>query len=204
MGAISPLALALIGGATTAVSGVMSATANNRALAAQQKATVEANMLNQRQKQQEANEVARKTGMDLTAEHIKRIEERGRIKAAQAESGVAGASPLREFANTYVQEQITKGGITEQGNAYIRTIGSQQNAMYGQAVSQVNALESQKQDSGSILFGSILKGAMTGLSIYGAAGAAGLGATTTTSATTGALNYTPYTPYTDMYFKLPR
>jgi hypothetical protein len=81
--------------------------------------------------------------MDLTNESIKRFQERGAIKAAQSESGVAGASPLRELSNTYLQESLTAGTIIAKSEAGQRSLALENQSTYLQGLSQINQLENQ-------------------------------------------------------------
>lgn len=166
--------MAAVMGTTTA----MSIRAQNEAAQQQQESIAATTRMNYMLKQQQEQELKEKTGMELTQKSIEAFAQRGKVKAAQAESGVAGASPLREFANTYLQESLTKGSIVSQGEAGQRTLALENQSTYLQGLSEINKLESQKTTGGAALLqvglaagaGALMGGAMAGAGTSIAAG----------------------------------
>ena len=116
----------------------------NAAAQAQQENIAATTRMNYKMKEMQEQELKAQAGAKLTEEAIKRYAERGKIQAAQAESGVAGVSPLRELSNTYFQESLTKGSIVSEEEAKQATIGIENMNTYLQGLSQIKHLESQK------------------------------------------------------------
>ena len=168
----------------------------NKAIANQQESIAATTRMNYALKQQQEQELKEQAGMELTNESIKRFQERGAIKAAQSESGVAGASPLRELSNTYLQESLTAGTIISKSEAGQRSLALENQSTYLQGLSQINQLENQYttgfdaalQIGISAGAGYLMGGAMTGA--FGKAAAA------STPATTGSLIQAAVNPMT--------
>jgi hypothetical protein len=153
-------------GTLTATSTAMSIRANNEAAQQQQESIAATTRMNYALKLQQEQEAKAKTGMELTQKSIEAFAERGRVQAAQAESGVAGASPLREFANTYLQESLAKGSIVSQGEAEQRSLALDNQRTYLEGLSQINQLESQKTSESQAWMSTILSGVQGGMSVY--------------------------------------
>jgi len=143
-------------------------------------------------KQQQEQELKEQAGLEKTKVAIEKFQERGKIQAAQAESGVAGASPLREFANTYLQESLTQGSITATTESKQRTLALENQSTYLQGLSQINQLESQKTDESGAWMQTIMSGVQGGMSVYSMGSSMGgstsgyaSGATTASSSTQG-------------------
>ena len=163
-------AAAVAVGTLTATSSIMSMQAANDAAQAQQESIAATTRMNYLLKQQEEEELKAKAGMEMSGEQIKRLQERGKMQAAQAESGVAGASPLRELMSSYLQESLTQGSIISKAEAEQRTIALQNQSTYLQGLSQINQLESQKTNESDAWTQSLISGAVAGLSVYSAGG----------------------------------
>ena len=148
------------------VSTGMQIKAQNEAAQAQQESIAATTRMNYALKQQQEMEAKAAIGMEKTNESIKRFQERGKVQAAQAESGVAGASPLREMANTYLQEALTQGTITAKGEAQQRSIALEMQSTYLEGLSQINQLESQKTSEGSAWMQTIVSGVQGGMQGY--------------------------------------
>lgn len=133
------LTMAAISATTTAI-GIRN---QNKAIQQQQESINATTKMNYLLKQQQEQELKAQAGMELTQEKIKRVEERGKIRVAQAESGVAGVSPLRELANSYIQESLTAGSIISSAEAKQRSIALENQSSYLQSLSEINRLESQ-------------------------------------------------------------
>lgn len=165
------------------VSTGMQIKAQNEALQEQQESIAATTKMNYALKQQQEMEAKAATGMEKTEESIKRFQERGRIQAAQSESGVAGASPLREMANTYLQESLTQGTLTAKGEAQQRSIALEMQSQYLQGLSQINSLESQKTSESDAWMQTIMSGVQGGMSGYSMGSS--LGGTTKTPTING-------------------
>ena len=158
----------------------------NEAIADQQDSIAATTRMNYALKQQQEQELKEQAGMELTGEAIKRFQERGSIKAAQGESGVAGASPLRELSNTYLQESLTAGTIIAKSEAGQRSLALENQSTYLQGLSQINQLENQFTtgfDAALQIGISAGAGALMG---GAAAGSFGTGAAATTASTSAA------------------
>ena len=116
----------------------------NKAAQKQQEEINSAAAISYQLAQQQEQEVKAQAGIDLTNEAIKANTERGRMRAAQSESGVAGLSPLRELGNTYVQESMVNGTIISKEQAQQRSIALSSLSNFTQFRSQGNQAESQK------------------------------------------------------------
>ena len=148
------------------VSTGMQIKAQNEAAQQQQESIAATTRMNYALKLQQEQEAKAKTGMELTQKSIEAYAERGRVQAAQAESGVAGVSPLREFANTYLQESLTKGSIVSQGEAEQRSLALDNQRTYLEGLSQINQLESQKTSESQAWMSTIMSGIQGGMSAY--------------------------------------
>lgn len=156
----------------------------NEAIADQQESIAATTKMNYALKQQQEAEAKTQAGMELSNEAIKRFQERGAVRAAQAESGVAGASPLRELANTYLQESLTAGTIISKSEAEQRSLALQNQSTYLQGLSQINALDAQYTtgfDAALQIGISAGAGYMMGGAAGGAGASSGAGAGTLTA-----------------------
>lgn len=170
----------------------------NEAIADQQDSIAATTRMNYALKQQQEQELKEQAGMELTNESIKRFQERGSIRAAQAESGVAGASPLRELSNTYLQESLTAGTIIAKSEAGQRSLALENQSSYLQGLSQINQLENQYTtgfDAALQIGISAGSGALMGGAVAGSFGT-GAAATAATPATTGSLIQAAVNPMT--------
>jgi len=130
--------------ALSAVSTAASINQGNKAAEdAQAAAVARQNLMNQQQAQ-EMEEVQAEAGLEATNEARESLRQQASIRAAQAESGVAGVSPLRELANVYMQEAIDVGTIISKEEAQLRTIGMQSQQTHLETQSSINQAESQK------------------------------------------------------------
>jgi hypothetical protein len=116
----------------------------NKALTQQQQALVDAANLNMKMEQQKEADRIAQTGMELTQEERVKFAEQGSMRAAAAESGVAGVSPLRNLTNIYVQHSLTKGSIitNQEMDLYTSSMGNINT--YAQTQSGINQAQSQK------------------------------------------------------------
>jgi len=116
---------------------------NKAAEDTQAAAVARQNLMNQ-QRAQEMEEVQAEAGLEATNEARESLRQQASIRAAAAESGVAGISPLRELANVYMQEAIDVGTIISKEEAQLRTIGMQSQQTYLETQSSINQAESAK------------------------------------------------------------
>ena len=157
-----PISMALLAGGTSLASGV----AQNSALRSQQDDAAASARLNYNIEAQKQQDIRQEAGIALTQEGIKRAEERGRIRAAQAETGVSGTSSIREYANTYLKASMTKGSLISKEEAMLYSSGLQQQQTYLQTANTINQLQSQKSSP----LGLVAKAAISGVGGYMAAG----------------------------------
>ena len=122
----------------------MSINETNKAAEDAQAAAVDRQNVMNQQRAQEMEEVQAEAGLEATNEARESLRQQASIRAAAAESGVAGASPLRELANVYMQEAIDVGTIISKEEAQLRTIGMQSQQTYLETQSNINQAESQK------------------------------------------------------------
>ena len=122
----------------------MSISETNKAAEDAQAAAVDRQNVMNQQRAQEMEEVQAEAGLEATNEARESLRQQASIRAAQAESGVAGVSPLRELANVYMQEAIDVGTIISKEEAQLRTIGMQSQQTYLETQSSINQAESQK------------------------------------------------------------
>ena len=163
------------------VSTGMQIKAANEAAQAQQESIAATTRMNYALKQQQEMEAKAATGSKMSEEQIKRVQERGRMQAAQAESGVAGVSPLRELMSSYVAQSMTTGSIAAEGEAQQRSIALEMQSTYLQGLSEINKLESQKTNESDAWLSTIMSGFQGGMSGY-AMGSALSSATSTSAA----------------------
>jgi len=116
----------------------------NRALTKQQQALADAANLNMQMEQQKEADIKAKTSMELTQDERIKVSEQSSMRAAAAESGVAGISPLRNLTNIYVQHSLNKGSIitNEEMELYSSSLGNINT--YAQTASGINQAQGQK------------------------------------------------------------
>lgn len=117
--------------------------AQNKAAQAQGRAANARTQAMYAQQQAQQEEVKAQAGAKLTEEALARQAERGKIQAAQGESGVAGVSSIRELANSYMQQSFDTGSIVSKEEAAIRSSAMQSQASYLEGVNAVNQANSQ-------------------------------------------------------------
>jgi hypothetical protein len=97
---------------------------------------------------QQLHEQSLQIGMKGTLENVARsrqaLRERSRLKVAMGEAGVQGNSPLREIANSLLQESFDKGiNKTNYTNALAQT-NAQSQAVYANELSRINSADSKR------------------------------------------------------------
>jgi len=138
------MAWAITAAVVTAAATASSISQGNQAAEDAQRAAVARQRLMNQQQEQQMQEIQAEAGAALTNETRERLREKGKIQAASAESGVAGASPLRELANTYMQEAFTTGTIISKEEAALRTAAMQSQQTRLETQSAINQAESTK------------------------------------------------------------
>lgn len=116
----------------------------NKAAQKQQEAVASQVAMNYKMKEAQEQELKAKAGLELAQEAIQANTERGKIRAAAAESGVAGASTLRNLSNTYLQQSLTNGSIISGEESALRGVGYENINSYMEGLSNVNKLEANK------------------------------------------------------------
>lgn len=133
--------------AVAAISAVGSASkiaATNKAAEGAQEAAVNKQSAMNIQRMQEMEDVSKKTGMDLTNLKRESLRQQSSARVAAAESGVSGASTLRNLGNVYMQESFNAGSIVSLSESQVQQIGVQSQADFLSTRSAVNQAESQK------------------------------------------------------------
>jgi len=118
--------------------------ATNTAAEGAQEAAVNRQTAMNVQRAQEMEDVSKKTGMDLTNLKRESLRQQASARVAAAESGVSGASTLRNLGNVYMQESFTAGSIVSLSESQVQQIGVQSQADFLSTRSAVNQAESQK------------------------------------------------------------
>lgn len=140
MAAVAPWAMMGLSAASTAY-GVF---ANNKA----QDATIEAAQAQQRmqnaQTMNQYNDVNENTGLSLTERAREALRQQAQARVAQAESGVAGISPIRDLANIYMQQGIDNGSIMAKGESQLYQTSMGAKAKELEAQSTMNRARANK------------------------------------------------------------
>jgi hypothetical protein len=118
--------------------------ATNQAAEAQQNAAIDQQRAMNSQRAQEAEMENKKTALELTQKKREALREQASARAASAESGVAGGSPLRNLVNVHMQESMEAGSIVSLNESRIATIGKQSEADFLKTRSAINVAESKK------------------------------------------------------------
>lgn len=116
----------------------------NKSLVEQQNEAASTARLNMQMEQQKEADIKAQTGMELTQEERKRMAERATMVTKAGESGVAGISPLRNLANSYVQQAFDTGSIVSKEEAQLYSSSMGNVSTYLQTKSDINKLQSQK------------------------------------------------------------
>jgi len=132
----APIAALGLTGAQTAMMGLgvastaASLVGQQRAAKAQQDAAVASQRAQNAQTLNEYQAKNEKVGISLAERAREALRERSRQQVAQAESGVAGISPLKEIANTYMQQGIDNGSLISKGGSALEQTGANAEARY--------------------------------------------------------------------------
>lgn len=116
----------------------------NKSLVEQQNEAASTARLNMQMEQQKEADLKAQTGMELTQEERKRMAERATMVTKAGESGVAGISPLRNLANSYVQQSFDTGSIVSKEEAQLYASSMSNVSTFLQTKSDINKLQSQK------------------------------------------------------------
>lgn len=118
--------------------------AENQAAESEQKAAVERQAIMNQQRVMEMEETNRKAALELTENKREALRQQATLRTSAAESGVAGASPLRNLMDVYVQESIKSGSVISKGEAQLAQIGVAAQGDFIQARNRIDAAESRK------------------------------------------------------------
>jgi hypothetical protein len=130
--------------AISAIQTASEISATNQAAEAQQEAAIEQQRIQNMQSVQEMEETTRKAGLELTESKREALREQATQRTAAAESGVAGASPLRNLGNVYMQEAFKSGSVVALQESDLAKIGTQSQADFLSTRSKINQAESKK------------------------------------------------------------
>ena len=136
----NPLAVAAI----AAVGSAAKISATNKAAEGAQEAAVNKQSAMNIQRMQEMEDVSKKTGMDLTNLKRESLRQQASARVAASESGVSGASTLRNLGNVYMQESFNAGSIVSLSESQVQQIGVQSQADFLSTRGAINQAESQK------------------------------------------------------------
>lgn len=134
--------------------------------AANQAYGVDINLLNE-----QFYQIQEQTALDQVERQRQALRERGRMMVAMGEVGIEGNSPLREIANSFLQESFDKGIMEANKENRIKQNYAERKKIKAERESRINQAKSKKVDP---LFGTLLIGS-SGLS--GAASGRKLGTT---------------------------
>jgi len=130
--------------AISAVQTASQISAANQAAEAQQNAAVERQRAMNVQRQLEMEETNKKAALELAQEKRKAKREFSASVAMAAESGVSGATTLRNLADVYMQESFKSGSIQSLAESDIVRIATQSQSEFLQTRSDINVAESKK------------------------------------------------------------
>lgn len=135
-----PISMAAISAVQTAAQ----ISAANQAAEAQQNAAVERQRAMNMQRKLEMEETNKKAALELAQEKRKAKREFSASVVMAAESGVSGATTLRNLADVYMQESFKSGSIQSLAESDIVRIASQSQSDFLQTRSDINIAESKK------------------------------------------------------------
>lgn len=151
--------MAALGGASAAAN----VRATNKASERGMQDAVNQQILSQNMAAQESQDNAQATGMAMAEKAKAHEKSQAALRVSQAESGLTGISPLRDIANTYMQQSYDMSTLTEQGSSTQRNTSRE---MQG----QTNAARSSYNDAK----GKGIGGFQAGLQIAGSTAQGGL------------------------------
>jgi hypothetical protein len=133
-----PTTLGLILGGLNAAQTTLSIQAQNDSAEASAKAANDAAISDY----QQLEEQARQIGVQGAGENLERtrqaLRERSRLRVAMGEAGVEGNSPLREVANSFLQEGFDKGIINTNVKNRLNQTRMETSAVFSAAKSRIN------------------------------------------------------------------
>ena len=150
----------------------MQISAKNQAAESEQVAIVERQNIMNQQRASEMEDVNRKAGMELTERERTSLREQSTARVAAAESGVSGASPLRNLMDVYMQGSIDKGSIISQAEADQVQVGIASQGDFLTARGGLNAAEGKKSTG---LNAALQIGMSAAAGYYGGGGDSSLG-----------------------------
>jgi len=153
---------------------------------AQFRAQQEAQRANQALQQQKMQELKIQASMELTKESKARRVEAGKIIAKQADTGLVGATPMRNLADVYIQEALTSGTIISKEEAKLRTVGYESLADARRTTSAMNQIESKAAASMTSPLGALFKIGTSAAGGYMMGGGTIAGVSTSTAGLSGA------------------
>lgn len=134
---------AMLMAALSAASTAAQISAQNKAAQAAGRAANARTLMQYKQEEMAQQETKAAAGAKLTEEDRKRLAERGKIRAAQSESGVSGVSSIRELATSYMEQAFETGTIVSKEEAELRSSGMKMTSTYLEGKSAVNEANSK-------------------------------------------------------------
>ena len=130
--------------ALATVSTASSISAANSAAESEQDAAIQQQNIMKQQRSLEEEETNRKAGLELTQAKRESLQQKSAATVAAAESGVSGASTLRNLGNVYMQESFKAGSIISLNEAQVARIGVQSQADFVSTRSAIQSAENKK------------------------------------------------------------
>jgi hypothetical protein len=130
--------------AVTAIGKASEISATNQAMEAAQTAAVDSQSQMNMQRVAEMEDTNRKASLELTESKREALRTQASTRVAAAESGVAGATPLRNLANVYMQESIRAGTVISKNEAENVMTGIRSQSDFISTRNSINEAESKK------------------------------------------------------------
>ena len=147
--------------------------ATNQQMEQQQKAAIAQQKQMNLQRVAEMEDNNRKAALELTENKREALRQQAKARVAAAESGTAGATPLRNLMNVYMQESIDSGTVISKNEAANVIAGVQAQGDFIRARNTIDSAESQKSTG----MAAALQIGMAGAAGYGMGGGFEKGAT---------------------------
>lgn len=163
MCAFIPIAMAVMAAASTA----MQINQQNKAAGAQMDAAEAAANQDYIMLERKQDEVGKKEALEATERMRQGQRERSKMRVAAGEAGVAGNSPFRVLANSFMQQSYDVGIMETRRNDQLMSIQDEKRKVFTDASSRINVAESNTVKplmAGLQIGGEAFKGYMGGMS----------------------------------------
>ena len=127
-----------------AVQTAAATSAKNQQMESQQEAALAQQKQMNMQRVAEMEDTNRKAALELTENKRESLRQQASARVATAESGAAGATPLRNLMNVYMQESINSGTVISKNEAANVMTGIAAQGDFVSTRNAINTAESQK------------------------------------------------------------